>query len=59
MIDADGKVVAWNEAFLRLSGWDPAKHATLTRDQLLSERSPAMRALLEPLKLDAEAPTAR
>ena len=56
MIDADGKVVAWNEAFLRLSGWDPVKHATLTRDQLLSDRSPAMRALLEPLKLDAEAP---
>ncbi len=55
VIDADGKVVAWNEAFLRLSGWDPVKHATLTRDQLLSDRSPAMRALLEPLKLDAEA----
>jgi signal transduction histidine kinase/CheY-like chemotaxis protein len=55
VIDADGKVAAWNEAFLRLSGWDPARHATLTRDQLLSDRSPAMRALLEPLKLDAEA----
>lgn len=56
VIDADGKVVAWNEAFLRLSGWDPTKHATLTREQLLSDRSPAMRALLEPLKLDAEPP---
>lgn len=55
VIDAEGKVVAWNEPFLRLSGWDPAKHATLTRDQLLSDRSPAMRALLQPLKLDAEA----
>lgn len=54
VIDAGGKVVAWNEAFLRLSGWDPARHATLTREQLLSDRSPAMRALLEPLKLDAE-----
>ena len=41
---------------LRLSGWDPVKHATLTRDQLLSDRSPAMRALLEPLKLDADSP---
>ena len=47
VIDADGKVVAWNEAFVRLSGWDPVKHATLTRDQLLSDRSPAMRALLD------------
>jgi PAS domain S-box-containing protein len=56
VIDADGKIVAWNEAFLRLSGWDPAKHATLTREQLLSDRSPAMHALLEPLKLNAEAP---
>ncbi len=55
VIDAEGKVVAWNEAFLRLSGWDPVKQPTLTREQLLSERSPAMRALLEPLKLDAEA----
>ena len=55
VINADGKVVAWNEAFLRLSGWDPVRHATLTRDQLLSERSPAMRALLQPLKLNAEA----
>lgn len=55
VIDADGRVVAWNEAFLRLSGWDPARHATLTREQLLSDRSPAMRALLQPLKLDIEA----
>ncbi len=51
VIDAEGKVVAWNEPFVRLSGWDPAKHAMLTRDQLLSGRAPAMRALLEPLKL--------
>lgn len=51
--DAEGRVVAWNEAFLRLSGWDPARHPALTRDQLLSDRSPAMRALLEPLKLEA------
>ena len=42
VIDAGGRVVAWNEAFLRLSGWDPVKHATLTRDQLLSDRSPIM-----------------
>jgi len=51
VIDAEGKVVAWNEPFVRLSGWDPAKHAMLTRDQLLSGRVPAMRALLEPLQL--------
>ena len=56
VIDADGKVVAWNEPFLRFSGWDPAKQPALTRDQLLSDRLPAMRALLEPLKLDVEAP---
>jgi PAS domain S-box-containing protein len=54
VIDAEGRVVAWNVAFVRLSGWDPVKHAALTRDQLLSGRSPSMRALLEPLKLDAE-----
>lgn len=51
VIDAGGKVVAWNEPFVRLSNWDPVKHAGLTRDQLLSDRLPAMRALLEPLKL--------
>jgi len=27
---------AWNVAFVRLSGWDPVKHAALTREQLLS-----------------------
>jgi CheY-like chemotaxis protein len=56
VISADGRVVAWNEPFVRLAGWDPARHAPLTRDQLLSERLPAMRALLEPLKLGVEAP---
>ncbi len=55
VIDGEGRVVAWNEAFVRLSGWDPNKHATLTREQLLSDRSPAMRALLAPLKLDSQA----
>lgn len=55
VMDAAGTVVAWNEAFVHLSEWDPARHATLTRDQLLSDRSPAMRALLQPLKLDAPA----
>jgi PAS domain S-box-containing protein len=53
VMDAEGRVVAWNEAFLRLSGWDPARHPALTRDQLLSDRLPAMQALLEPLKLEA------
>ena len=53
VIDAQGRVVAWNEPFVRLSGWDPAKHAPLTREVLLSGRYPAMRALLEPLKLHA------
>ena len=57
VIDADGKVAAWNEPFVRFSGWDPTKHAALTRDQLLSDRLPAMRALLAPLRLGVEAPS--
>ena len=56
VIDAEGMVVAWNDPFARLAAWEPAKNGTLTRDQLLSDRSPATRALLEPLKLEAEAP---
>jgi PAS domain S-box-containing protein len=56
VIDPQGKVVAWNEPFARFSGWDPAKQGAPTRDQLLSDRLPAVRALLEPLKLEAEAP---
>ena len=56
VIDADGKVVAWNEPFVRFSGWDPARQPALTRDQLLSDRLPAVRALLEPLKFGGEAP---
>jgi PAS domain S-box-containing protein len=51
VIDAEGRVVAWNEPFIRLAGWDPSRHAVLTREQLLSGRWPAMRALLEPLRL--------
>jgi signal transduction histidine kinase/CheY-like chemotaxis protein/CHASE3 domain sensor protein len=53
VIDAEGRVVAWNEPFVRLAGWDLAKHGALSRDQLLSGRLPAMRALLGPLKLEA------
>ncbi len=56
VIDAEGKIAAWNEPFLRLSGWDPAKHPTLTREQLLSDRLPVMRALLGPLKLESDTP---
>ncbi|MFZ5783644.1 MAG: response regulator [Pseudomonadota bacterium] len=54
VIDADGAVVAWNEPFVRLSGWEPARHGHLTRAQLLSERFPAMRALLKSLALEAQ-----
>ena len=32
VINAHGTVVAWNEPFVRLSGWDPAKHVLLTRE---------------------------
>jgi PAS domain S-box-containing protein len=56
VIDSQGRVVAWNEPFVRLAGWDPAKQAPPVREQLLSGRMPAMRALLEPLKLDSPAP---
>jgi PAS domain S-box-containing protein len=56
VIDPQGKVVAWNEPFVRFSGWDPVKQTALTRDHLLSDRLPAVRALLAPLKLDAEVP---
>jgi signal transduction histidine kinase/DNA-binding response OmpR family regulator len=56
VIDADGTVAAWNEPFVQLAGWNPAKHGALTRDQLLSDRSPSMHALLGPLKLDGEGP---
>ena len=56
VIDAEGGVVAWNEPFIQLSGWDPVRQGALTRDQLLSERSPATRALLGPLSLDSTAP---
>ncbi len=51
VLDAAGHVVAWNEAFAVLAAWTPAREAPPTRDQLLSERFPATRALLRPLHL--------
>ena len=47
MIDAEGRVVAWNEAFVApgVAGIR-RREAPPTRDQLLSERLPATRALL-------------
>ena len=51
VLDADGTVVAWNESFADLAGWDPGRQPAPTRDFLLSERSPATRTLLAPLKL--------
>ena len=53
VIDGERSVVAWNEAFARLAQWEPGKQAPPTLDQLLSERSPATRALLLPLDLGA------
>jgi signal transduction histidine kinase/DNA-binding response OmpR family regulator len=53
VVDAGGVVVAWNEAFARLAQWDAARQAPPTRDHLLSERSPATRALLLPLDFGA------
>ena len=51
VIDGEGRVVAWNGAFARMAGWDPARDPPPGRDQLLSERFPATRALLQPLRL--------
>jgi len=51
VIDSERTVVAWNEAFSRLAQWEPGKQAPPTLDQLLSDRSPATRALLLPLAL--------
>ncbi len=56
VIDAGGTVVAWNQAFLRLAGWDPAKHATPTRISFCPTGRRRGAALLEPL--EAWTPTA-
>ncbi len=53
VIDGERSVVAWNEAFAWLAQWEPGKQAPPTLDQLLSDRSPATRALLQPLGLRA------
>jgi len=51
VLDSAGAVVAWNESFAHLAGWEPGHQPAPTRDFLLSERSPATRSLLSPLKL--------
>ena len=51
VLDAEGAVVAWNRSFADLAEWDAERQAVPTRDLLLSERSPAMRAILAPLNL--------
>ena len=56
VVDDRRTVVAWNEAFAKLAQWEPGKQAPPTLDQLLSERSPATRALLLPLDLGAMSP---
>lgn len=56
VLDAEGRVVAWNQAFSGLASWTPAREAPPTRDQLLSERFPATRALLQPLRLGEPQP---
>ncbi|MCX7361976.1 MAG: response regulator [Alphaproteobacteria bacterium] len=58
VLDADGAVVAWNRSFAELAGWDTERQPVPTRDVLLSERSPAMRAILAPLKLGESMPEA-
>ncbi|MBU8875401.1 response regulator [Reyranella sp. MMS21-HV4-11] len=56
VVDDRRTVVAWNEAFAKLAQWEPGKQAPPTLDQLLSDRSPATRALLLPLDLGAMSP---
>jgi PAS domain S-box-containing protein len=56
VIDTEGSVVAWNEPFAQLAGWNAIGGGSLTRRQLLSGDLPAMRTLLRPLKLDSEVP---
>ena len=51
VLDADGRVVAWNEAFARLVAWDPQRDPPPTLEQLQSARFPATFALLQPLQL--------
>ena len=51
VLDAEGAIVAWNESFADLAGWDPGRQPAPTRDFLLSERSPTTRSLLAPLDL--------
>ena len=58
VIDGERSVVAWNEAFAGLAQWEPGKQALPTLEQLLSDRSPATRALLQPLDLGATSSTA-
>jgi PAS domain S-box-containing protein len=55
VLDDEGAVVAWNESFADLAGWDPGRQPAPTRDFLLSERAPATRTLLSPLKLREKA----
>jgi signal transduction histidine kinase/CheY-like chemotaxis protein len=54
VLDPQGNVVAWNEAFVRLTGRAGTRDVILTRKDLLSPRLPAMRSLLSPLRLDVE-----
>lgn len=55
VLDAQGTVVAWNDAFVRLAGWDRSRDPVLRRKDLLSPRLPAMHALLVPLLAEGDA----
>ena len=53
VIDAAGVVVAWNEAFAKLIGWNPAEQRVMTRAPAVWSNVSGGRVLLEPLKLGA------
>lgn len=50
VFDAEGGVVAWNEPFAHLAGWNPEEQRHLTRAALESDRFATARELLRPLR---------
>jgi PAS domain S-box-containing protein len=49
VLDPQGTVVAWNQTFTALAGWDPTRQPPPARKLLTSDRSPVTKAILEAL----------